>query len=279
LKKFLWLIPLIILSSCKDEEVPSFDDLSGPEQDEIRNRSQAKCTNVNGPIYEGFKRESAKAFTSSKFNRGKGFKYTMTRGTNTRIVDLQVWKRTSTALYFYVKEDNFGASRNYFLRFTRTLNEEMIDDLLEDHCEQNYITTTSSSNLRIKFEYDIPNAPDHDFYVDTYSVPFNRPAFFANYFLERTITKRDTSSRSSNQVGEAVKVTSKLEETTYKFDSDDAEDSGYFNQEFCDFTPTSDTDEWDVAGRFHFAKGQNEGFLLNDEGCSSAVPLDWDLSV
>lgn len=264
---------LLLTFSCKTEEVQKFDELTPDEQAAIRTRGTALCLANNTAIYNRFKTRSASMFTSSIFNRGDGFEFLFKNGgTTERTVEIKVWKQTATEIFFYITDDKAGG--DYFLRVQNTDNDQMIDDLLVVHCTRPTIYTSSSGEngpLTMTNEYEIPRAPNNEIFKDTYTMPFDYPAFFANYRISRTKRVEDADE---NQVGSTITYTSTLTQKTYTFASDNAEDSAEYNQKFCVFNRGTG---------YRFAKERNvEGFKIdysNLTDCPTTRPVAWNLTI
>ena len=276
--KIFILFSLILLnSSCKQEEIEAYDSLTSAERDAIQNASRDKCISTYSPTYASFKKNSNDVFDSSSYNRELGFYHEYKAGTEVkRKMDIRVWKRDGNAdeIYFYVTETQL-ASESYFLRITRAQNEEMIDDLLLDHCVRTpariYESSMTSSALTVKYEFEKSNAPNTDEYIDTYSLPFTSLAMFANFRLSRKITTR---ASDGDVVGSAVNYTSTLTTKTYDFEGfNDATNSARYTQKFCDFQyelPAPDN-------QYRFSKESSFiGFKIN---CDTVVPAEWNLSI
>lgn len=264
---------LLILSSCKSEEIQSYSKLTPDEQAAIRTRGTQLCLDTNTVIYNRFKSRSASMFTSSIFNRGDGFEFLFKNGTTTEsTVEIKVWKQTATEIFFYITDED--APSDYFLRVQNTDNDQMIDDLLAVHCSRPIIYTSSTGEngpLTMTNDYEIPRAPNNEIFKDTYTMPFDYPAFFANYRIGRTKRVEDVDE---NQVGSTVTYTSTLTQKAYTFASDNAQDSGEYTQKFCVFNR---------GAAYRFARERNvEGFKIdftNLTDCPTTKPVAWNLTI
>lgn len=271
--KVILLSLLTIAVACKSEEIQKFDELTDAEQAAIRTRGTALCLSANTAIYNRFKTRSASMFTSGIFNRGDGFEFLFKNGATTeRTVEIKVWKQTATEIFFYITDDQ--APGDYFLRVQNTDNDQMIDDLLTVHCTRPIIYTSSTGDngpLTMTNDYEIPRAPNSEIFKDTYTMPFDYPAFFANYRIGRTKRVEDADD---NQVGSTVTYTSTLTQKAYTFASDNAEDSAEYNQKFCVFNRGTG---------YRFARERNvEGFKIdysNLTDCPITKPVAWDLTI
>lgn len=270
--KVILLTYLVLMVSCKSEEVQKFDELTPDEQAAVRTRGTALCLAANTVFYNLFKTISASVFTSDIFNRADGFEFLFKNGSTTeRTVEIKVWKQTSTEIYFYITDDK--AAGDYFLRVQDTDNEQMIDDLLVAHCTRPTIYTSTirdNGPLVTINEYELLSAPNTEIYKDTYTMPFDYPAFFANYHINRTKRVEDADE---NQVGSTITYTSTLSLKNYTFASDNAEDSSEYNQKFCVFNR---------GEAYRFARERNvEGFKIDLSSltdCPSTKPVTWDLT-
>lgn len=273
MKTIFFLIILLLLGiSCKQEEIQSYADLDPDEQAAINAAGTIQCLNRVASNYNQFKASSNEVFSSSSFNREDGFEFILKNGTTAeRTVQIKIWKQTPTELFFYISDDK--ASGDYFLRWQKADNEQVIDDLKAAHCTRPEIYTSSiaSSSLTMKYEYTLPKAPDHEDYVDTYTMAFSQPAFFANYKIGRT----KKLVNSDDEVQSTTTYTSTLTAKTYDFENyDNAEDSGRYNQLFCTI-PRG-------ASGYRFANERNvEGFKFSLSGaeCVTTKPAAWDLTI
>lgn len=271
--KFILLSLLAILISCKSEEIQSFSKLTPDEQAAIRTRGTQLCLDTNTVIYNRFKSRSASMFTSSIFQRGDGFEFLFKNGATTeRTVEIKVWKQTATEMFFYITDDQ--APGDYFLRVQNTDNDQMIDDLLAIHCRRPVLYTSSvgtNGPLTMVNDYELPKAPNTEVYKDTYTMPFDYPAFFANYRIGRTKSVEDVND---DPVGSAVTYTSTLTAKSYTFNTDNAEDDREYNQKFCVFNRGTG---------YQFARERNvEGFKIdftNLTVCPTTKPVAWNLTI
>lgn len=272
MKIVLGLTILLLVASCTQEEVPSYDDLTADEQTAIQNASHDKCVAEVAAIYNQFITSSNGIYTSSAYNREDGFEFLLKNGTATeQTIQIKVWKQTPTEIFFYISDDK--ASGDYFLRWQKTDNEQMINDLKDAHCLRPviYTSTISSSTLTMKYEYTLAKAPDHEDYVDTYTMPFSQPAFFANYKIGRTRKLLN----DSDVVQTTTTYTSTLTAKTYDFGTNDnAEDNSQYNQLFCTIARG--------GSGYRFAAERNVvGFKINLSGaeCVTTKPAAWDMSI
>lgn len=264
---FFLVLIFLLLVSCK-ESTSQFDSLPQVDQDYIRTIATAKCLSTNTPYYNNFKDQSETVFTTNtSFDRGDGFFHELKATGYTKSVDIRIWKRTATEIYFYIT-NKVPATTQYFLRVKLSENELMIDRLLTDHCDKTYVSSASSGSLSVVKEHDITVAPNRDHYKDTYSFNFSYLAYFASFNLSRSVITYDTSNV---QVGTTISYASTLVAKVYTFDSTDATDAALYTQSFCEID--------DVGGTYPLATS-SEGFLL---GTCVASPLgpsgDWDLTV
>lgn len=259
--------------SCKEETIRSFNDLTPGEQDEIRNYARQKCLDTYTSIYSRFKTNSGKVFDSSDYNRAKGFYFEYKVNTDVkRKADIRIWKRTSTDLYFYITETNLTAS-SYFLKISKVENEDMLDDLLDDHCTNSPAKIYSSASsgtggpVSLTADYDIPNAPNTDRFKDTYTLPFSELAFFAGYRQNRTLKV----VKSDDTVESTTSYVSSLATKSFTFNSSNYADTGYYVQNFCTVV------EDDGAAKYRLSR--KSGVYGYEIECQNSVPAGWDLSI
>lgn len=261
---------LVLLGvSCKEETIQSYNNLTAAEQQAIRDRAKQKCLDTYTSIYDRFKTNSGNVFSSSDYNRGKGFYFEYKVNTDVkRKADIRVWKRTSTDLYFYITETNLTA-KSFFLKVSRVENEDMIDDILTDHCSEPKIYTSGSSStggpLTITYEYEIPNAPNDDRYTDVYSFPFTELAFFTNYRQNRTLKV----IKSDDTVESTTSYVSTLATKTFTFNSNNYADTSYYVQSFCNIKKDASANKYRLPKELY-------GFEFE---CEPALPGGWDLSI
>lgn len=279
MKTLIPLFALLLLASC-EEEVQMYDKLTAAERRAIEQASELKCQSANNAKYTTFKNEAAKIYDSSSFDRGDGFYYEYKEGNVVKQkADIRVWKRDGTAneVYFYITDTLIGAS-SYFVRVTQAVNEAMIDDLFADHClsgtNKIFTSTIGSSSLSVKYEYTVPNSPNKDELIDSYTIPFAKPVFFANYQLNRTVTTKKLDGGA--QVGNPVKYASTLTNKSYDFDGHDvATNSTYYTQKFCEIDFLS---SGSPASHYRVEKyGSAIGYRLTN--CTTTVPVGWDLTI
>jgi hypothetical protein len=276
-KAFALSLILLSMISCKEEEIQSFNDLDAAEQAAIQSMGQTQCHSKVASTYNQFKTSSNAIFTSGSYNREDGFEYVLKSGTTTeRTIQIKVWKQTASEIFFYISDDK--ASGDYFLRWQKTDNEQMITDLKDAQCLRPaiYTSTLSGSSLTMKYEYTLSKAPDHEDYVDTYTMPFSQPAFFANYKIGRV----KKLVNDSDVVQTTTTYTSTLTAKTYDFgNNDNPEDNTQYNQLFCVVTRG--------GSGYRFANQRGvEGFLINLSDttpvtgtCQTSKPAAWDMSI
>ncbi len=279
MKKIFFFIVMSFLLSCVQEEVESFNDLSPSEQEAIRQNSYLKCIAQFQTIYNRFKNNSNQVFDSTSYDREDGFYFEYKLATEVKKkLDIRVWKRDANAgdLYFYITDTQIG-SENYFLRVTRSQNETMIDDLLEDHCRKPSVYTSSSGDsgpLSIKFEFERSNAPNIDAYTDTFSLPFSSLAVFANFTIVRKITTKNSNGET---VGSAQNFSSSLVSKSYNFEGyTDPTDGSRYTQKFCDVVTETVVINGVTKNAYRFSQvPSNLGYRFScTEG---AVPAGWNL--
>jgi hypothetical protein len=274
LKYSLFLFPLMILIfSCKEEELSVYDKLDKDEQEAIRRMGQDQCLSKSKSIFDRYKKESNTVFTSSAYEREDGYYFVLKKdSTEEKTVDIQVWKQTPTAIYFYIIDSR--AADNYFLRITKAENEQMIDDLLTAHCTRPNIYDSKISNsgpASFLNEYRLPRTPNDEVYEDRYTLSFKQLAYFANFNIKRTRKYKDEDDR---QVGNSENFTSSLKAKAVDFDTNDWSDTSKFTQKFCKISRG-------VA--YRFVRERNlEGFkvdLSNAADCTNTKPADWNLNI
>lgn len=204
--KYLLLLLLILAAvSCKEEEIPSFDDLTAGEQAALRARASQRCFSDSLKAFTGFKTDSNQKLTD--YDRGDSWQINYKSGTTTSSTKVYVWDRTATAIYFlYVYKTDLDDSYD-FIKMTTTVNGQMIDDLRTKKCDQTEkIRTISSpsSTITIKFSKVKTTVDDIDYETDTtYTGNEDLPIFFTNY--AKKVVKRkykDSGSLDSTETAE-----------------------------------------------------------------------------
>lgn len=258
--------------SC-EERISRGNTLSPAELAYIRSRAAAKCNAEYEASYTNFKRKSAEVFDSAGFTRQKGFYHEFKGTSSTRKVDIRIWKqsRNVNELYFYITDDLEGAE-NYFLRLTQTENEAFIDDLRTDQCEKHYTSSLGTSGpLTVRLDFTSANAPNTDYYSDSYSLSFNYPAIFGRFNKSRSVEKKNSGGV---RVGDVLSYTSTFVEKSYDFEGRDvATNSAHYTQKFCELTEDS------TVNRYRFTNSTTGAYQSLNLTCTTTVPVDWDLAI
>lgn len=270
MKKHLLLLPFLLLNYSCQEEVNGFNSLTEAEREAIRNRGQEACKEKAEPIFKNFKTKSNDSFRSSSYKRGNVFTYEFKDGeTVTKTVEFKVWKQTTDALYFIVSDSK--SSSDYFLRLTTVDNERIIHDLQQLYCTRPGIYSMASGKngpLSAVNEYELPKAPNKEFFKDTYNFVFNAPAFLGSYELSREIKVKDKDNR---EVGTTKNLTTNKKQETFQFASVNWNDANEYSQKFCTI---------EAAAGYRLSRERNvEGFKLDSENCTNVVPAEWDLDI
>jgi len=270
LKKHLLLLPFLLLNYSCQEKVNGFDSLTDVEREAIRNRGQAVCKEKAEPIFRNFLKKSDDSFRGSSFKRGNVFTYEFKEGeTVTKTVEFKVWKQTNDALYFVVSDSR--ASSDYFLMLSIVDNERIINDLKDLYCHRpaTYVMATGNQGpLRVTNEYDLPKAPNKEFFIDTYNFDFNAPAFLGSYELSREIKVKN---KDDSQIGNTRNLVTSKKHETFQFTSDSWSDANEYSQKFCTI---------EASSSYRFSRERNvEGFKLDSGNCTNVIPAGWDLDI
>jgi hypothetical protein len=271
LKNTILIASILLLTvACKQEEINGYDSLTAQERENIRARGTKLCEDQATPIFNRFKTESNKSFTSSAFSRGKVFSYEFKEGeTIVKTVDLKVWKQTADAIYFIVSDSK--ASFDYFLRVLKSDNDKIINDLQVAHCSRPVIYASSVGNngpLTIVNDYELPKAPNDEVYKDTYTLSFGTLAYLGSFNLSRNLKVQDSEDRT---VGTAKNYTTTPKNSTVTYTSNDWSDSSLYTQHFCSLNS---------AETYRFSKLRNvEGFKIDLNDCLTAEPTGWNLDI
>lgn len=270
MKKHLLLLPFLLLNYSCQEEVNGFNSLTEAEREAIRNRGQAVCRDKAEPIFKDFIKKSHDSFRSASYKRGTVFTYDFKEGeTVTKTVEFKVWKQTIDTLYFIVSDSK--ASSDYFLMLSSVDNERIISNLKDLYCARPAVyamTTGKNGPLQIVNEYELPKAPNKEFFKDTYTFNFNAPAFLSSYELSREIKVKD---KEDTQVGATKNLVTATKQDTFTFASNNWADTNEYSQKFCTI---------DAASGYRFSRERNvEGFKLDSDNCTNVVPAGWDLDI
>lgn len=248
-----------------------YDQLTQAEQDAIRERAKEKCLETNTPHYARYKIKSGEVFASSAYQREDGYYFEYKLNTEVKKkIDVRVWKQDADEMYFYVT-DTVLSSDSYFLRIKKTENEDMISDILSDHCSDPKVYTASTSGtgpVSVTYEYEKSNAPNTDEFKDVYSFRFAELAFFGSYRITRTLR---TVNSEDAEVSKST-YTSTLVYKAYDFTSDNYSDTSKYTQKFCHVKEDDTAAKYRVSQKTEFI-----GFEL--ECVLTTKPADWDLSI
>lgn len=264
----LLLIILVTLSSCRQEE-SRWDELSTDEQAYLRARARMKCEEDNANAYKNFKKLSGESFASSTYNRAKGIEIKFKQGdVVSTTTDMKVWKQDTIndVLYFYVTKTNSDYSTDsYFLRLPGVQNDDVIDDLLADHCEEIYTASLGSHGpLNVKYPYTVNISSGKYEYTDNYAFNFSEPTFLGSYRLSRKVITFDSNGKETA----TANFSSTLTHKTYpSFASTDYTHSDY-SQKFCIVT-------FETGSQYRLSKTE----LGFKKSCQTTPPVDWDLSI
>ena len=105
IKYLVGLIIIFGLISCTDEEIPSYDDLTDDEQEDIRNQSQQKCISESQTNFNNL--TSSSNSNMGSFYRGQYWKVTYTVGSTSSDNYIYVWKVNGTTVYFLYQQSVF----------------------------------------------------------------------------------------------------------------------------------------------------------------------------
>lgn len=267
---------LLILVGC-NKSTNEWDELTEAERRIIRQRQNAACRSEVTDNYQKFKDSSAATFTSSAYQRNDSYKVLFKEGSSTKkTTNLQVWKQDTSneVIYFYVSETLIGTS-SYFLKLSRTQNEEIIDDLLDDHCGRVYESSAGSTSVTAKYEFDLNGEIDN--YTDTYTLNYSKLAYFAAHSLARKYVKKDTDGDVTSTTNYTSELTT---DALTDFVSTNYADTyvntsgttvNRYTQNFCEITYTTGT-------IYRFVQ-DGAGFKLNCTTVYPDIAGGWDLTL
>lgn len=259
---------MILLTAACREEVQGWDLLSQEEKDEITTRAKERCNETNAAPKVGFKETSGGIFDSTSYQRNYGYiNKLMKDSAEVSSVDLRVWKQdtTNNVLYFYVTEKVGATENSYFLKVNQVQNEEIIDDLVADYCDNSLYSSLSADEdgpMVVTYVYD-KTTTSLKTYTDTYTFQFSNLAFMGAYSLARKIQTKD----SAGTVTATENYTSTYVQQTYNWNFSAAYTD--YTQSFCELAE-------ETTGVYRFSKSVI-GFKLGT--CSTTLPAGWDLSV
>lgn len=274
------LLLVVIVTSCKEEEIQSFDSLTPEEQDAIRNMSYQRCVSEFSQTYQNFKDDSSGVFTSTTYERGYSWKFEYKlSSTVLRTMDVRVWRQapneTPAAIYFHVTDRPQGGTGDvdYFLKITQTQNEAMIDQLLQDHCRKPAVMTiTSSSDGPANASYQFTTTSTSR-YTDNYILYFTHLAFFANYNFSR---KYEILDSEGNVTSTSNYTSTFTPQGVYAFPTTDYENTTHYpSQKYCTVALNGD-------GLYRFEDSGTIGYIINTSDaaqCASSIPGTWSLTI
>jgi hypothetical protein len=216
-------ILLIFGVACVQEEIPSYDDLSQDERDEIDQRSAQKCLDESASDFSEFKTDSNSNLAD--FTRGDYWKLEYSNGTTTYNNYVYVWKVTASAIYFLYQQTIESTTYHKFIKMTSTFNGEMIDDLRVQKCNVSdpLSVSESASSISVSFQ-DVETTEGSTDYktTTTYSTNSNYPAFFASL-------NKEISKKKLNDDGDVTSTEKFSYKISYVGDDEDVLESSYAN--------------------------------------------------
>ena len=204
---FLSIILLFVLVvSCNQEEIASFDDLTPGEQAAIQAAAKTKCLSESLSNFTNFKTNSNAELAA--LARAQYWKIVYTNAAATSTNYIYVWKVTASAVYFLYQQTVESSTTYRFIKMTQAFNGEMIDDLRIQKCDKTVAVTQSSSTITVKFT-DVTSTEGTDNYktTTTYTANSTYPAFFGA--LQRAIAKKklNTSGTVASTESISYKIT------------------------------------------------------------------------
>lgn len=195
-----WLILLVLFSicasSCRQEEVASWDDLTEAERQALRTRARDKCYSTTTTDLADIKDQSN--LKLSKMERGFHWKIEVPGQTDTD--NLYVWNVVGTTVYFLYQT----ATKIQFIKMTQAFNGEILDHIRLLKCEKadsNLVATLTSSTFSIKRLDVAETCSGERCRVDyTYSGSSTLPAFFfAHQFTKKQEILDDNGNVTSTK--------------------------------------------------------------------------------
>ena len=236
--KIISIFLLLFLGvACVEEEIPSYDDLTQDERDEIDQRSAQKCLDESESDFLEFKTDSNSNLAD--FNRGDYWKLEYTNGTTSYSNYIYVWKVTASAIYFLYQQTIESTTYHKFIKMTSALNGEMIDDLRIQKCNVSDPLSVSQSTSSVSVSYkDVETTEGSTDYKTTtsYSSKSTYPAFFLSLIKE-------ISKKKLNSDGAVTSTETFSYKMTYVGDDEDVLESSYAsysNMSYCvhNYNPT-----------------------------------------
>jgi len=171
---------LLILSfviSCKQEEVPSWDDLTDAERQELRDRASTKCYSSSNSDLADIQDKTFDKMADYE----PGYHWKIEVAGQTETDNLYLWKKSGTNFYFLYQT----ADKNQFIKITQGSNSDMLTYLRKMKCDKAsdlLVVNLNASSFSIK-ELDEPGTCSGTrCKVDTtFTGSSSTPAFFGFY--------------------------------------------------------------------------------------------------
>ena len=195
------LILVVLVVSCNQEEIASYNDLTTDEQAAIRSAAKDRCLSESASNFTTFKTNSNAELAA--LARAQYWKVVYTNGAATSTNYLYVWKVTASAVYFLYQQTVESNTTYSFIKMTQAFNGEMIDDLRIQKCDKTVAVTQSSTSITVKFT-DVTSTEGTDNYktTTTYTANSTYPAFFGA--IQRAIAKKKLDTNGNVASTESI---------------------------------------------------------------------------
>lgn len=221
---------ILVLVSCKEENVGVYDQLTQGERDAIRDARYNKCLSESVRNYEDFTEISNERILDMA--RHQSWKYEYKKDNS--VVEtsyINVWNISGGTVYFLMTLTEGGVTTNKFLKFSTTMNSEMIADLKEKKCRKTVTITDSSGSATAKVEEARGSDDSDTYFIPTvsYHFDYNLPAYFGvrNLKREKKTYNENTNAVTKTETFEYV-MTSRSNPPTLS-----SPYTSYINRQYC----------------------------------------------
>lgn len=207
------VISLIVLPSCGGTEKAG-DKLSPDEIAYLRTQAITKCKGDTQNDLLNYIATSNNAFGTSEYYRNKTWKYEwkVSGGSAPKTMKLTSWKQDSNYLYFINTIDIEGTISYQFIKITKPVNKEMIEELRDRYCVAHSTKETagnvsfSASSASFQTIVTTPStSTENQRTTDRFSFSAGLPAYFSVFNESKTIEKikieTDTVSSTTEYTG------------------------------------------------------------------------------
>jgi hypothetical protein len=234
LKISIILIVLLSLMSCRKEE-GVWDELTDAERTALRARASSKCLAAAADDVLDFTTTSNTELL--RFSRLDSWKLEYKKASVlVETSNIYVWKVSGSTVYFLFKMLEGGSPRNIFVKFKKTTNSEMLEDLRVKKCAKIETETFSIGRSTITGKIDegrvLVDADTYSKTIATHTYNDEVPAFFGffNKVRVKTLYNDETDAVKSSETFNYVitRITDIVSLPT-----DFTNDTNYPNKTYC----------------------------------------------